>query len=95
MCRYGIGVPKPGPTSSQVRFSKLNTTTERYVAGGAAVLPHGEPLVGGAAVVVVLVVVLRSGFAVLVVLDPQAVASRTTAVAMRVVLRVIRTDLYS
>ena len=65
------------------------------MAGGAVVAPQGELLVGGAAVVVVLVVVVRDGFAVVAVLDPQAVASRTTAVAMKVVLRVIRLDLYS
>ena len=62
------------------------------MAGGAVVAPQAEVLVGCAAVVVVLVVVERDGFAVL---DPQAVASRTTTAAMRVVLRVMRPDLYS
>src|SRR5438094_707304 len=36
---------KPSPTSDQVRFSNEKMTTWSYLAGGAAVEPHGPELV--------------------------------------------------
>jgi pimeloyl-ACP methyl ester carboxylesterase len=43
--------PNPDPTSSHERFSKLNTTTESYRAGGAPGAPHAAPLASDGVVV--------------------------------------------
>lgn len=82
--------PKPGPTSSQLRFSKLNTTTDVYRLGGAVGDPQGESPSGVTvpAGVVLAVVPAGRGFAVRAVLEAHAVARRSTAPAMRVPLRI-------
>src|SRR5689334_17260930 len=85
--------PKPGPTSSQLRFSNENTITDRYRAGGAGAAPHGVVLVAtGALVAVVVVAVVRGAWVVGVAREPELDphAARSSAVVSATAVRRMR-----